>query len=239
MDAGTVDLLRLGQVTLSEIPRSGEYATTNDILTKLEDLVPDLKRESELNKNRIEIFRQLQTAAASAISARIEIEKTILPQVTGTREEDGLQVQTETITEDRDQESDLNERSMAVDDELSRQLEDAEGEIKQLRKQLMALLDREMEARNQLRWTKLSLERARQRHYESPNEAFAGQSTLVEQVRGRHLAKLLASVVERDIKIQRMKDKIAKREEQLFKLKTLTTTRIKRLESKLSKPNGG
>lgn len=230
MDEGTVDLLRLNHLSVADIPSSGEYAASADTIEVLERLIPDMEAEKDIAARRMEIWRRLQEEAANAITARIELESTLVANKKE-GEQDGDQVSLQVI---ETPDSTPRVRKIAAEyEETVIKLEQAEEESRQLRIQLREMLHRQLELSNKLRWANISLQGARERVSVKNRNASSPDPKLANQVRGRHLAKIQATIVERDLKIQELKELIGAREEQLFRLKSLSASRIEALETKL------
>ena len=64
------------------------------------------------------------------------------------------------------------------------------------------------------------------------------ESDLIGEVRGSHIAKLQATIVERDLELHKLQAQINTREEQLSRLKTLAARRIESLEIELRRIRG-
>jgi cytoskeletal protein CcmA (bactofilin family) len=236
MDEGTVDLLRLGQLTVRGVPNTGELATSAERAAELAKLAPQIDHENSLSTERIEIWRKLQSEAAVAVSARVELERSFEAAVLETAEKLRSSVQDSgagyfTAGDMKGLADDLQ----SIEPKITSQLIDAETEVEQLRSQLTAVLRRQVSLRNQLIWTKASLFQARgQRNIDYGNDD-RSDSEFSGQMRGRHLARLQATIVERDLKLQELQGQIDTREEQLFRLKTLAARRIESLEGELNK----
>ena len=236
LDEGTVDLLRLGQLTIEEVPSTGELAASAERAAELMKLAPHIGYEKKMSTERIEIWHTLQSAAAAALSARVELEQSfeaaVLEAAGKLRSSEQIPGADSFTAGDRQGSPD---EKQSIEPVIAIQLLDAEAEIGQLRTQLATVLRRQDILRNQLVWMKASLLQVRgQRHidfgYNDLNE-----SELTGQVRGRHLARLQATIVERDLKVRELQAQVDTRGEQLTRLKTLAARRIESLEGQLNK----
>jgi len=231
LDEGTVNLLRLNHLSVGDVPSSGEYAASTETTALLERLIPDMEAEEEISARRVEIWRRLQAEAANAISARIELETTLLDQ--GKEQDHDVE---ETVATQAIQESaeSVRLKKLTADfEEMVTKLQQAEEESRQLRMQLREMLQRQLELSNKLRWANISLQGAREQASVKVRSGSKLETNIADQVRGRQLAKIQATIVERDLKIQELKELIGAREEQLFRLKSLSASRIEALENKL------
>ena len=236
LDEGTVDLLRLGQLVIEEVPNTGELATSADRAAVLEKLMPHIGRDKNISTERVEIWRILRSEAAAAVSARVELEQSFKAAVleSAKKLQSGKQFPDAGRNAITDQQRSAEQKE-SIDSEVTDQPLNAESEVGQLRVRLAAVLRDQALLRNQLAWTKASLLQSRtQGNIEIGNEDLK-ESDLPGEVRGRHLAELQATIVERDLKLQEVQAQINIREEQLFRLKTLAATRIESLEMELSR----
>lgn len=239
MDEGTINLLRLDQLWIEEVPRTGEFATTTDASGILAKLVPDIVHEDGLNAQRVEIWRSLQSEAAAAFAARTELEQVFsshVEETVGALVASGQQVDSSPDDQGPEQFTDGGAPGFLADAEL--QLRDATSEINKLRAQLATSLKYQEKMRNQLLWTRESLQEVREQQVLGSTIQDSERSSLSKPIRRPHLAKLQATVVERDLLINDLKDKLATREGQLSRIKSLATKRIELLEKELSQIKG-
>jgi len=234
LDEGTVDLLRLGQLAIDEVSNTGELATSADRAAELEKLAPQVDHDRNINSERIEVWRKLQSEAAAAISARVELEQSFEAAVLeaamklGDREQNPEAGYYTAVDEPRQV-----EQKQSIESDVTDRLSDAENEVERLRVKLAVVLKSQALLRNQLIWTKASLlQLKKRRDIEIGNEELE-ESDLIGEVRGRHLAKLQATIVERDLELHKLKAQIITREEQLSRLKRLAARRIESLEIEL------
>ena len=234
LDEGTVDLLRLGQLAIDEVSNTGELATSADRAAELEKLAPQIGHDRNMSSERIEIWRKLRSEAAAAVSARVELEQAFEAAVLeaakklGNREQVPEAGYIAAVDEQRPA-----GQKQSIESDVAAQLPVAENEVERLRVRLTAVLKSQALLRNQLIWTKASLLQSRKRlHIEIGNDDLK-ESDLTGEVRRRHLAKLQAAIVERDLKLHELQAQIITREEQLSRLKTLAARRIESLEIEL------
>ncbi len=231
LDEGTVNLLRLNHLSVGDVPSSGKYAASAETTALLERLIPEMEAEEEISTRRVEIWRRLQSEAANAISARIELEATLLGQVKE-QDPDGDEVVSTQVIQESAESDRLKEITTELEEMMIR-LQQAGEESRQLRIQLREMLQRQLELSNKLRWANISLQGAREQASVKPRSRSMPDPNIADQIRGRQLAKIQATIVERDLKIQELKEMIGSREEQLFRLKSLSASRIEALENKL------
>ncbi len=236
LDEGTVDLLRLGQLAIEEVPKTGELATSAHRAAELEKLAPQLGDDKKLNRERIEIWRKLRSEAAAAVSARVELEQSFDAAVLETAKKLEIREQIpEAGYDNADDEQRSSDHKISNESDAAEQLSDAKNEVEQLRVRLAVILKSQALLQNQLIWTKASLLQSRkQQDVEIGNDDLK-EIDLAGEERGRHLAKLQAVIVERDLKVHELQAQINAREEQLIRLKTLAAKRIESLEIELAK----
>ncbi|UCG24375.1 MAG: polymer-forming cytoskeletal protein [Chloroflexota bacterium] len=76
LDAGTVDLLRAGEVGKGDLPPRHETALPAETLQRILKSGADVEANQRLSQHRSGIWRQLRSEAALALMARSEIEST-------------------------------------------------------------------------------------------------------------------------------------------------------------------
>ncbi|UCG23990.1 MAG: polymer-forming cytoskeletal protein [Chloroflexota bacterium] len=76
LDAGTVDLLRAGEVGKGDLPPRHETALPAEMLQQILESGADVEANQRLSQHRSGIWRQLRSEAALALMARSEIEST-------------------------------------------------------------------------------------------------------------------------------------------------------------------
>ncbi len=239
LDQGTVDLLRLGQLTVEEVPRSGEMAISAEKAIELAKLVPLTDSRFSDNTGRVEIWRRLRSEVAVAFSARIEIEQSF--EVAVLEAANSLNAQDQRLDNDR-MAAEKSERPVdglsADPSEVAIQLSAAESEIRQLKTQLASALSSQSLLRNQLIWTKASLIEATRRQQIVPEGETPIDPDLTGETSERQLAELQAALVERDLKLEELQAQSNTQGEQLARMKTLAAQRIESLERKLKRIQG-
>ena len=76
LDAGTVDLLRAGEVGKGDLPPQDDTALPAEMLRLIQESGADIEADQRLSQRRSGIWRQLRSEAALALMARSEIEST-------------------------------------------------------------------------------------------------------------------------------------------------------------------
>ena len=236
LDKGTVDLLRLGQLTVEEVPKSGEMAISAEKATELAKLVPLTGSGNSDNTERIEIWRKLRSEVAAAFAARIEIEQSF--DVAVLEAANSLKTSEQKLDGDHTSEEEIEgpvDGMSSAASEAVIQLSEAESDIRQLRTQLASALSSQTLLRDQLTWTKASLIESRRQRYIGYEGDFPKDPDLTGEIRDLQLAKLQATLVERDIKLEELQAQSNTQEEQLYRMKTLAARRIESLERELNR----
>ena len=76
LDAGTVDLLRAGELGAGDLPAQGDAPLPAELLRQIQESGADVEADQKLSQRRSGIWRQLRSEAALALMARSEIEAT-------------------------------------------------------------------------------------------------------------------------------------------------------------------
>jgi cytoskeletal protein CcmA (bactofilin family) len=76
LDAGTVDLLRAGELGEGDLPSQGDAPLPAELLQEIQKSGADVEADQKLSQRRSGIWRQLRSEAALALMARSEIEAT-------------------------------------------------------------------------------------------------------------------------------------------------------------------
>lgn len=76
LDAGTVDLLRIGELGKGDLPDQDEIPLSAELLHQVQASGLDVEADQKLSQKRSGIWRQLRAEAALALMARVEIEAT-------------------------------------------------------------------------------------------------------------------------------------------------------------------
>lgn len=75
IDKETTDLLRAGELSIPELPRTGDYYIPEEQKEILEKLYPDYEEDHKEQLARSEIWQRLANEVATALAARYEIER--------------------------------------------------------------------------------------------------------------------------------------------------------------------
>jgi cytoskeletal protein CcmA (bactofilin family) len=169
LDAGTVDLLRAGEVGKGDLPPQDDMAIPAELLRQIQESGADVEADQRLSQRRSGIWRQLRSEAALALMARSEIESAFgqrrdeaLAELTVENAElrvalEAAVVNAERLPEARQEEPDLFENEARVES----------VDVGQLQAQLRHATAAAQRYYGELLWTRASLRAAKRTQEET------------------------------------------------------------------------
>lgn len=169
LDAGTVDLLRAGEVGKGDLPPQDDMAVPSELLQQIQESGADVEADQRLSQRRSGIWRQLRSEAALALMARYEIESTFQQ-----RQDEALAELTAENIELRE----ALESTVSIADQLpdghpgepnqaSIETLDESADVRQLQAQLRHATTAAQRYYGELLWTRASLRAAKRTQEES------------------------------------------------------------------------
>jgi len=257
LDEGTIDLLRAGDLDRGDLLDPGPGSMRADILARFPEVSLISRDDAEVKEEKLEIWRQLRAEAALATVARAEIEAAFERRVNEAILDFKSEIKKHPAVETSDQQkgivpsandAEIVAARQATLVELQKELEEAKADLHRRQVLFNRVIAQAKIFHSRYIWAEANLDSAKKALAEyrgvsavnlsafididGSDIASSGEEIALSLARNEQIAELRSQLVERDIEIENIKNKVNALKSELKKTVRIAAQKIRRLESK-------